>query len=220
MGCRVGCRTAPGECENRCVPVVDLNHLAPLTGVVNDNSAAYDLVLLAHVLSAVVGLVAVVVAGGFALALRGALARGGSLPDPVVRYFRPGVNWVGRVLFLVPVLGVALVAMSGGQWTYADAWIGIGLAGWVVVAMAAEGILWPTERRLQEIVAAGAGRSGGAAVEVVTTDGATVEEVPPLGAGQDDPMADVATQCLQAGLTGIGLALALVVLSVLMVAKP
>ncbi len=172
--------------------VVDLHPLAPLAGAVNDNSAAYDLVLLAHVLTAVVGLVAVAVAGGFALALRGALDRGGPVPDTVERYFRPGVNWVGRVLFAVPVLGVVLVAMSGGQWGYSDAWIGIGLAGWVVVAMVAEGMLWPTERRLQEVVATGGTSDHGEAKAL----------------------------CLQAGLVGLGSAVALVVISVLMVAKP
>ena len=84
------------------------------------------------------------------LALRAALGRGGPLPDALVRYYRPGVNWVGRVLFLVPVLGVALVAMSGGEWGRSDAWVTIGLAAVGGVAVAAEAVLWPAERRLQE----------------------------------------------------------------------
>jgi hypothetical protein len=188
------------------VSVVDLNYLAPLAGVVNANSAGYDLVLLGHVLTAAVGLVAVVVAGGFALALRGALARGGPLPESVVRYFRPGVNWVGRALFAVPVLGVVLVAMSGGQWRYSDAWISFGLAGWIVVAMAAEGILWPLERRLQKVVATGVSPSD-------PTDPASLS-------GREELRADPGALCLQAGLTGIGLAVALVAISLLMVAKP
>jgi hypothetical protein len=176
------------------VPVVYLSHLTPMAAVVDDNSAAYDLVLLAHVLSALVGLVAVVVSGGFALALRGALSRGGPVPEAVARYFRPGTNWVGRVLFAVPVLGIALVAMSNGQWGYSDAWIDIGLAGWAAVAMVAEGILWPTERRLQEVVS-----SGGA----------------PPEQGWDPEVL-----CLQAGVVALGLAVVLVVISVVMVAKP
>ena len=81
----------------------------------------------------------------------------------VVRYFRPGVNWVGRVLFLVPVLGVALVAMSGGQWGYSDGWVTIGLGVWVAVAFVAEGVLWPAERRLQEVVATRESAGGTAA---------------------------------------------------------
>ncbi len=186
------------------MPSVDPAHVALLVAGVDDNSAAYDLVLLAHVLSALVAMVALVVAGGFALALRGALGRGGPLPVAVVRYFRPGVNWVGRVLFLVPVLGVALIAMSGGQWGYSDGWVTIGLAVWAVVALVAEGVLWPTERRLQEVVA---------------TREATVGTAPGGPDGQEPP-GDPAGLCLRSGLLGIGLAVVLVAVAVLMVAKP
>lgn len=187
------------------MPVADPVSVLHLVGGVNDNSAAYDLVLLAHVLTAVVALVAVVVAAGFALALRGALRAGGMLPVAVVRYFRPGVNWVGRVLFLVPVLGFALIAMSGGQWGWSDAWVTVGLGVWVVVAMAAEGILWPAERQLQEVVAS---RAAG---------GAPADPIGPDGGGAP---ADTEALCLRAGLLGIGLAVALLAAAVVMVAKP
>ena len=173
---------------------------AGLVAAVSDNSVAYDLVLLAHVLTALVGLVAVVTAAGFALALRSALRRGGPLPETVVRYYRPGINWVGRVLFAVPVLGAALIAMSAGEWSWSDAWVAMGLAAWAVVAMAAEAVLWPGERRLQEVVAVGAG-----------------------AASDDDTgvrVADAGVRCLQLGLLGLGLGVALVAIGVLMVAKP
>ncbi len=112
-------------------------------------SPAYDIVLLAHVLSALIGFGAVVVAGGYALALR----RSGPDNGAVRRYYRPGVNWAGRILFLVPVLGVALIAMSHGRFTYSDGWIGLGLVLWVFAALVAEMALWPTERQLQTVVA-------------------------------------------------------------------
>jgi uncharacterized membrane protein len=171
---------------------------------VNVNAPGYDLVLLAHVLAAVVGLVAVGVAGSCALALRRTLAGGGPLPEGLVRYYRPGINWAGRVLFLVPVLGIALLAMSGGQWSFADSWVSTGMAVWAVVAVAAEAVLWPGERRLQEVVAArvaGDGRPPG-----------------PVG-GVDGPEEEAAL-CLRTGLLGLALAVALVVVAVLMVAKP
>ena len=95
----------------RCPP---LHQLAVATDA---RDAAYDMVLLAHVLSALVGLGAVVVAGAYALAL----GRSGPGSEAVRRYYRPGVNWAGRVLFLVPVFGVALVAMSQGDWSFSDA---------------------------------------------------------------------------------------------------
>ncbi len=81
--------------------------------------AAYDVVLLAHVLSALAGFGVVVVAGAYALALR----RPGPPSEAVRRYYRPGANWAGRALFLVPVFGGALVAMSGGDWSYSQTWV-------------------------------------------------------------------------------------------------
>jgi hypothetical protein len=118
----------------------------------NSRNAAYDIVLLAHILTALVGFGAVMVAGGFALIL----SRSGPGSEAVRRYYRPGVNWAGRVLFLVPVFGVALVAMSHGQWSFSDGWVAVGFGLWAVVAFGAEMALWPAERRLQSAVAAGA----------------------------------------------------------------
>ncbi len=126
-----------------------LHQLAVAAG--NYRSAAYDIVLLAHVLSALVGFGAVVVAGAFALVL----SRSGPGSEAVRRYYRPGVNWAGRILFLVPVLGVALVAMSHGEWSFSDGWVAVGFGLWAVVAFGAEMALWPAERRLQSAVAAG-----------------------------------------------------------------
>jgi len=174
----------------------------------NTDAPGYDLVLLAHVLTAAVGLVAVAVAGGSALALRRVLIRGGPVTEALGRYYRPGVNWVGRVLFLVPVLGMALLAMSGGEWGFADLWVSLGMGIWLAAAVAAEAVLWPTERRLQAVVTA-RGTAPGA-------DG-TAEGVPGPGRSvEPDPVG----QCLRAGVVGLGLGAALVLTGVLMVAKP
>jgi hypothetical protein len=122
-----------------------------VVAVSSNRGAAYDLVLLAHVLAALVGFGAVGVAGVYALIL----LRRGPVSESVRRYYRPGVNWAGRILFLVPVLGVVLMVMSRGEWSFDDAWIGIGLVLWAAAAMAAEMVLWPAERELQTLVAAG-----------------------------------------------------------------
>ncbi len=148
--------------------------------------AAYDVVLLAHVLSALIGLVVVVVAGAYALALR----RSGPPSDTVCRYYRPGVNWAGRTLFLVPVLGVALMAMSGGDWSYADGWVFGGIVLWAGAAILAEMVLWPGERALQGEVA------------------------------DPSPDTDRGRRCLLVAGTAGGVAALLAVAAVLMVAKP
>ncbi len=194
-------------------------------------SPGYDLVLLAHVLSAVVGLVALSVAAGSALALRGALRRGGPVPEALARYYRPGVNWAGRVLFLVPVFGIVLLVMSGGQWGFADTWVSAGMAVWAVVAMTAEAALWPEERRLQLVVAAvaatadvasegAAGGTGDGRGDVGGTgDGrGDVGGTPGHGGGAD--LEGAPGRCVRVGLLGAGLGAALVAVAVLMVAKP
>jgi len=177
-------------------------------------SPGYDLVLLAHVLTAVVGLGALAVAAGSALALRGVLRRGGPVPDALARYYRPGVNWAGRVLFLVPVFGVALLAMSGGQWSFADLWVTVGMAVWAVVAVAAEVLVWPGERRLQAVVAA---------LAAVGAPPAPDGGLPGVPDSAVDGGADVAEGpgiCARVGLLGLALGAALVATGVVMVAKP
>jgi hypothetical protein len=150
------------------------------------HSAAYDLVLLAHVLTALVGLGAIMVSAGCALAL----SRSGPDSEPLRRYYRPGVNWAGRVVFLVPVSGVALIAMSHGEWAFSDPWVGIGLVLWAAVATVAELVLWPAERRLQAAV-----------------------DRPSAGI-------DLRSACLRLAAVAAVLAVALVAATVVMVAKP
>jgi uncharacterized membrane protein len=148
--------------------------------------AVYDIILLAHVLSALAGFGVVVVAGASALALR----RPGPPSQALRRYYRPGVNWAGRTLFLVPVFGVALVAMSGGDWSYSQGWVVGGILLWAVGALAAELVLWPGERALQ------------------------------AAAGELVPPPDLGRRCLSVAVTAGGVAVALVAASVVMVAKP
>ncbi len=116
--------------------------------------AAFDIVLLLHVACVVVGLVTTLAAAATATRLRRLLRASAPLPDPLRRYFRPGVNWAGRTVYGIPVFGFALLAMSRGAYALGDGWVLGGLALFVGVAFVAEGVLWPAERRLQVAVAA------------------------------------------------------------------
>jgi uncharacterized membrane protein len=106
------------------------------------------------------------------------------LPEPLRRYFRPGVNWAGRTIYGIPVFGFALLGMSKGAYAITDAWVLIGLVLFVAVALLGECVLWPAERRLQHAVAAaGTPVAGPDAVprspdgsETVTTDAARMEQ--------------------------------------------
>jgi len=128
--------------------------------------AAFDIVLLLHVASVVVGLGAIVVSGiqaGRLLAAAGDGAPGspvGDVPPTLRAYFAPGVNWVGRVLYAVPVLGFALLALSGGAFGLDDTWVQLGLGLWAVATVSAEGLLWPAERRVQSLLGAAGGDIG------------------------------------------------------------
>jgi hypothetical protein len=157
---------------------------------------AYDVVLLAHVLSALIGFGAVVVAGGYALAL----LRSGPDNGAVRRYYRPGVNWAGRILFLVPVLGVALIAQSHGHWAYSDGWIGLGLVLWAFAALVAEMALWPAERQLQTVV--------------TDSSSPTPPPTPPVSDGE------LRSLCLRVMLLAALLLVVAVTAAVVMVAKP
>jgi hypothetical protein len=120
-------------------------HHAPL-------GAGFDLLLLAHVACVIAGLGAIVVSGIQAQRLLSVPA-GSPVPPTLLRYFAPGVNWVGRSLYGVPLFGFALLAASGGAFDLGDEWVVLGLTLWAVAAGCAEGLLWPSERRIQAALA-------------------------------------------------------------------
>jgi uncharacterized membrane protein len=113
------------------------------------DGAAFDIVLLLHVGCVVVGLVTTAAAAAMATRLRRLLGSPVPLPEPLRRYFRPGFNWAGRAVYGIPVFGFALLAMSQGAYALGQGWVLGGLAIFVTVALVGEGVLWPTERRLQ-----------------------------------------------------------------------
>ena len=112
--------------------------------------ALYSVLLVLHVAAAVVGFGALALTGAQAgRAARGPAQAGA---EGVRRYFRPGVNWAGRALYAVPVLGFALVADSAGAFGAADRFVLAGLVLWLAAAAAAEMVVWPAEQRIQAIV--------------------------------------------------------------------
>ena len=116
--------------------------------------AAFDIVLLFHVGSVAVGLASMLAGAATAARLQRALSRPARVPGTVLRYFRPGVNWAARTVYAIPVSGAALLAMSQGAYTWRDGWVMAGLGAFVAVALLAEIVLWPVERRLQSALAA------------------------------------------------------------------
>jgi hypothetical protein len=110
---------------------------------------AFDVVLIIHVGCVVVALTTTVASALSAARLRTLLRAATPLPDALRRYFRPGVNWAGRTIYGIPVFGFALLALGHGAYGLRDGWVMGGLVLFVGVALLAEGVLWPAERRLQ-----------------------------------------------------------------------
>jgi hypothetical protein len=113
------------------------------------DGAAFDIVLLLHVGCVVVGLVTTATAAATANRLRRLLGSSLPLPEPLRRYFRPGINWAGRTIYGIPVFGFALVGMSQGAYALGQGWVLGGLAIFAALAFLGEGVLWPAEQRLQ-----------------------------------------------------------------------
>jgi hypothetical protein len=178
---------------------------------------AFDIVLLLHVGCVVAGLATTVTSAATATRLRRLLRVGRSLPEAVVRYFRPGVNWGGRLLYGIPIFGLALLAMSHGAYAICDGWVVSGLAVFVVVVVLAEGVLWPAERRIQASVSSGSASTSAASV-------ASTSESSPGDGSEAEPDAGGAPTVLRdAQLIVWSAAVALVLLlvgTVLMVAQP
>ena len=148
------------------------------------SGAAFDVVLLLHVACVVVGIVTAATAAATARRLARLARTAAPLPEPLRRYFRPGVNWAGRTIYGIPVFGFALIGMSQGAYAITDAWVLLGLVLFVALALLAECVLWPAERRLQRAVVSDGPRAVGpdaarptALSEAAVADAARMERV-------------------------------------------
>jgi len=112
--------------------------------------ALYSVLLLVHVACAAVGFGALAATGLQARRARRGPAAAGS--DGVRRYFRPGFNWAARALYGVPVFGFALISSSQGAFAAGDGFVVAGLGLWALSTVVAEAVVWPGERRIQEVV--------------------------------------------------------------------
>ena len=132
------------------------------------HTAAYTLLLLGHVGCAVVGFGSVAISAVFAAAVPAGPT--GPRAEGVRRYFAPGLNWAGRLLYGVPVLGFALLAASRGAFDDGDAFVVAGLVLWAAAAVVAEAVVWPAERRIQQVVSVRWERTLSDAPHVVARD--------------------------------------------------
>ena len=170
---------------------------------VGRGSTAYDVVLVLHLLTVIVGFGTVMLNG-----IRGAEAK--KRPGPgglAIGESGHRVNTVAEyVIYAVPVFGIGLVFMSDGNWTFAQTWVWLSLLLYVIGIGVSHAVLIPAEKRMNalaaELVAAGP---------------------PPVGAPAGSPPPQVAEmEGLEKKLAASGgyLNLTVVVILCLMVFKP
>jgi hypothetical protein len=115
------------------------------------NSPAFGIVLALHVAAVLVGFGSVLVTG-----VQGArLARlpEGPLPAHLARFFATPRNWAARAVYLVPLLGAALVWLSDGRFAFDDPFVEMGGGLWVAAVLLSEALVLRGERRLARVLA-------------------------------------------------------------------
>lgn len=166
-------------------------------------STGYDTVLVLHILAVIVGFGTVMLNG-----LRGAEAKKRPGPGGLAigeSNFKVG-NVAEKFIYAVPVLGIGLVFMSDGNWTFGQTWVWLSTLLYVIGIGLSHALMIPSEKRMNvlaaELVAAGP---------------------PPAGAAAGGPPPQVAEmEGLEKRMAAVGgiLNLLVVVVVVLMVFKP
>jgi uncharacterized membrane protein len=186
-------------------------------GAIGDD--AYNVVLVLHILSVVVGIGAVILTG-----LYGAEAKKRPGPEGLaVAEANLRVSTVAEwVIYTIPVFGIALVFMSetGGVRVYDfdQTWIWLSIVVYVVALGISHSVVFPTAKRMnqlmRELVAMGPPPGAGAAAGAATAG-------PPPGAGGPPPqVAELAALGKKIGAGSTALHVLTVVLIGLMVFKP
>ena len=98
-------------------------------------SGLYNFVLLLHITAVVAGFGAVLLDGVYA---RMADERGGAEGAAIDRANAAvGQRWARPAIYAVPVLGIALVLLSDGQWGFDQLWISLSFAVYAVIVVLA-----------------------------------------------------------------------------------
>lgn len=178
-------------------------------------SDGYKIVLVLHILSAIVGLGAVMLNG-----LYGVQAKARKGPEGLaIAEANFKVSMIAEyVIYAIPVFGIALVFMSDDLIEFSDTWIWLSLLLYVIAIGISHGVVVPTAKRMQVLMKelVGMGPPPGAG-----SSGGPVAGGPPPGAGGPPPqVAELEALGKKIGAAGMVLNLIVVVILVLMVFKP
>lgn len=105
-------------------------------------SPIYDAILIAHVVAAIGGFGANGLAGMYA---------GQLLPSPsesALRYFSSTKFVAEKLIYLVPVFGLAMISISHGTQELLKPWVLVGMLAWLLAIAVAHAVVWPLERKI------------------------------------------------------------------------
>ncbi len=162
------------------------------------NSGIYKLLLVVHILSAIVGLGAVMLNGLYAA--------------QVQKYQRPqgraiseanfAVSTIAEyVIYTIPVWGILLIVASDKAWKLSQTWIWLSLLLYVVAIGIAHAVMIPGHRRVNALLA-------------------QMEQGPPAGGGPAAHAAQIQSLGQRQAMGGAALNIIVVLILLLMVWKP
>lgn len=109
-------------------------------------SPIYDVILLAHIVCAIGGFGANGLAGLYA----GQLAPSPS--DGAIKYFSASKFYAEKLIYLIPVFGLIMIAVSRGVSELGEPWVIFGISAWVIAVGVAHSLVWPNERRISALI--------------------------------------------------------------------
>lgn len=110
-------------------------------------SPIYDVILLAHIVCAI---------GGFGANALAGLYAGQLVPRPspaAIKYFSSPRFLAEKLIYLVPVFGLTMIAISRGMSELERPWVITGIVLWIAAVGVAHSLVWPSERRVAAAVA-------------------------------------------------------------------
>ncbi|MDQ1521715.1 MAG: putative integral rane protein [Actinomycetota bacterium] len=162
------------------------------------NSGIYKFLLLLHILSVIVGIGAVMLNGIYA-------AQAQKRPGPGGRAVSEANFMVSqiaeRVIYLIPIFGILLIAVSDKAWKFSQTWIWLSLVLYIAAVGVAHAVMTPGHRRINELLA-------------------EMETAPPPAGGAPPQVAEVQQIGQRLAMGGAFLNLAVVALVALMIWKP
>lgn len=110
-------------------------------------SPIYDALLLAHIVCAI---------GGFGANGLAGLYAGQLYPSPregAMKYFSTPKFYAEKLIYLVPVFGLIMIAVSHGISELVKPWVIAGIAAWIIAVGVAHSVVWPAERKVAQAIA-------------------------------------------------------------------